>query len=50
MDFDDWDATRAALGSEEMAAAGANLAQFAEGLTTLLVLQDDPDLAPEGWR
>jgi hypothetical protein len=49
MDFEDWEATKTALGSAEMAAAGANLSQIAEGLTTLLVLEDAPDLAPEGW-
>ena len=50
MEFDDWDATKAALASEAMAAAGRNLAEIAPGLTTLLVLDDAPDLTPEAWR
>jgi uncharacterized protein (TIGR02118 family) len=50
MAFDDWEATRAALGSAEMGAAGRNLSEIAPGLTTLLVVEDAPDLTPEGWR
>jgi uncharacterized protein (TIGR02118 family) len=50
MTFDDWDATRVALGSEAMAAAGRNLEEIAPGLTTLLVLDDATDLTPDGFR
>jgi uncharacterized protein (TIGR02118 family) len=46
MDFDDWEAAKAALSSPEMAAAGEILAEIAPGIVTLLVLEDAPDLAP----
>ena len=50
MGFDDWDAAKAGLASEAMVAAGRNLAEIAPGLTTLLVLEDAVDLAPEARR
>ena len=50
MRFDDWDAAKAGLASEAMVAAGRNLAEIAPELTTLLVLEDADDLAPEAWR
>ncbi len=50
MEFDDWDAAKVALASDEMTAAGRSLAEIAPGLTTLLVLDEAPDLTPEAWR
>jgi hypothetical protein len=50
MRFDDWDSAKAALGSPEMEAAGANLAEIAPGLTTLFALDEASDLTPEEWR
>ena len=44
MDFDDTAAMETALASDEMRAAGRNLRDIAPGLTTLLVLEDLPDL------
>jgi uncharacterized protein (TIGR02118 family) len=38
MYFDDSDSLRAAMRSDEMGAAGANLNEFADGLLTLLAL------------
>ena len=40
MEFDDNDALKAGMKSEEMAAAGANLAEFAPGLLTLVALEE----------
>jgi len=40
MYFDDKVALKAAMGSEEMAAAGANLAEIAPGLLTLVALDE----------
>jgi uncharacterized protein (TIGR02118 family) len=40
MDFDDQDALKAGMRSEEMAAAGANLAEIAPGLLTLVALEE----------
>ena len=40
MDFDDNEALKAGMKSEEMAAAGANLAEFAPGLLTLVALEE----------
>ena len=50
MDFDDRAALDAGLASDEMRAAGRNLREIAPGLATLLVLDEAPDLVPEGWR
>jgi uncharacterized protein (TIGR02118 family) len=50
MHFDDWEAAKVALGSPEMAEAGASLEAIGSGLTTLLATEDGSDLAPEGWR
>jgi uncharacterized protein (TIGR02118 family) len=41
MTFDDRAAIDAAMGSDEMRAAGRNLQQIAPGLFTLVVLEDD---------
>ena len=40
MEFDDTDALKAGMKSEEMAAAGANLAEIAPGLLTLVALEE----------
>ena len=48
MNFDDWDALKAALGSEEMHVAGQNLAAIGGAeLATLLLVEEAPDLIPE---
>jgi len=44
MEFDDRAALDAALASEEMRAASRNLRDIAPGLTTLLVLEDVPEM------
>ena len=44
MEFDDRAALDAGLASDAMRAAGRNLREIAPGLTTLLVLEDAPDL------
>lgn len=44
MDFDDRAALDAGLASDAMRAAGRNLREIAPGLSTLLVLEDAPDL------
>ena len=44
MEFDDRSALDTGLGSDAMRAAGRNLREIAPGLTTLLVLEDAPDL------
>jgi uncharacterized protein (TIGR02118 family) len=44
MEFEDRAALDRALASEEMRAAGRILREIAPGLTTLLVLEDDPDI------
>jgi uncharacterized protein (TIGR02118 family) len=47
MNFDDWDAAKAALGSDEMRAAGENLARIGgDDLLTLLVVDEARDLIP----
>ncbi|HET9521558.1 MAG TPA: EthD family reductase [Candidatus Limnocylindrales bacterium] len=45
MEFDDRAALDAGLASDAMRAAGRNLREIAPGLSTLLVLEDAPDLA-----
>jgi hypothetical protein len=40
MEFDDTDSLKAGMKSEEMAVAGANLAEIAPGLLTLVALED----------
>lgn len=45
MEFDDRAALDAGLASDAMRAAGRNLREIAPGLSTLLVLDDAPDLA-----
>ncbi len=40
MEFDDNDALKAAMKSEEMAVAGASLAEIAPGLLTLVALEE----------
>jgi len=50
MDFDDRAALDAGLASDAMRAGGRNLREIAPGLATLLVLEDAPELVPEGWR
>lgn len=47
MEFDDRAALDAGLRSDAMREAGRNLRQIAPGLSTLLVLEDAPDLVPE---
>jgi uncharacterized protein (TIGR02118 family) len=47
MEFDDRDALDAGLRSDAMRAAGRNLREIAPGLSTLLVLEDAPDVVPE---
>lgn len=44
MDFDDRASLDAGLASDAMRAAGRNLREIAPGLSTLLVLEDAPDL------
>jgi len=44
MEFDDRASLDRALASDEMRAASRNLREIAPGLTTLLVLEDDPEL------
>jgi uncharacterized protein (TIGR02118 family) len=46
MHFDDRASLDAGLGSDAMRAAGRNLREIAPGLSTLLVLEDAPDLGP----
>ena len=46
MEFEDRAAVDRALASDEMRAAGRNLREIAPGLTTLVILEDDPDLDP----
>jgi uncharacterized protein (TIGR02118 family) len=46
MVFDDRAALDAGLASDAMRAAGRNLREIAPGLSTLLVLEDAPELAP----
>ena len=45
MEFDDRAALDAGLASDAMRAAGRNIREIAPGLSTLLVLDDAPDLA-----
>lgn len=47
MEFDDRAALDAGLRSDAMRDAGRNLRQIAPGLSTLLVLEDAPDVVPE---
>jgi uncharacterized protein (TIGR02118 family) len=47
MEFDDRGALDAGLRSDAMRAAGRNLREIAPGLSTLLVLEDAPDVVPE---
>ena len=46
MQFDDRAAMDTGLASDAMRAAGRNLREIAPGLSTLLVLEDAPDLVP----
>jgi uncharacterized protein (TIGR02118 family) len=46
MDFDDRESLDAGIRSDAMRAAGRNLREIAPGLSTLLVLEDAPDLLP----
>jgi len=46
MEFDDRVSLDAGLASDAMRAAGRNLREIAPGLTTLLVLEDDPEFIP----
>lgn len=46
MEFDDRAALDSGLRSDAMRAAGRNLREIAPGLSTLLVLEDAPDLQP----
>ncbi len=46
MEFDDWAALRAGLGSEPMQRAGEVLAEIAPGLVALVALEEAPDLEP----
>jgi uncharacterized protein (TIGR02118 family) len=46
MHFDDRSSLDAGLASDAMRAAGRSLREIAPGLSTLLVLEDAPDLAP----
>jgi uncharacterized protein (TIGR02118 family) len=51
MAFDDWESTKAALGSSEMEAAGRNLAEIGgSDLLTLLAVDEARDLIPEPFR
>ena len=47
MEFDDRESLDAGLRSDAMRAAGRNLREIAPGLSTLLVLEDAPDVVPE---
>jgi uncharacterized protein (TIGR02118 family) len=47
MEFEDRAALDRALASDEMRAASRNLRDIAPGLTTLLILEDDPDLGAD---
>lgn len=47
MEFDDRASLDAGLRSDAMREAGRNLRQIAPGLSTLLVLEDAPDIVPE---
>jgi uncharacterized protein (TIGR02118 family) len=47
MEFDDRAALDEGLRSDAMRAAGRNLREIAPGLSTLLVLEDAPDIVPE---
>jgi uncharacterized protein (TIGR02118 family) len=47
MEFDDRDALDDGLRSDAMRAAGRNLREIAPGLSSLLVLEDAPDIVPE---
>jgi len=47
MEFDDRESLDAGLRSDAMREAGRNLRQIAPGLSTLLVLEDAPDVVPE---
>ena len=47
MEFDDRGALDEGLRSDAMRAAGRNLREIAPGLSTLLVLEDAPDIVPE---
>jgi uncharacterized protein (TIGR02118 family) len=47
MEFDDRAALDAGVRSDAMRAAGKNLREIAPGLSTLLVLEDAPDVVPE---
>lgn len=47
MEFDDRAALDEGLRSDAMRAAGRNLREIAPGLSTLLVLEDAPDVVPE---
>ncbi len=48
MDFEDRASLDAGIASEPMRAAGRNLRRIAPGVTTLLVVEDAPDLLPGG--
>jgi uncharacterized protein (TIGR02118 family) len=47
MEFDDRESLDAGLKSDAMRAAGRNLREIAPGLSTLLVVEDAPDVVPE---
>jgi uncharacterized protein (TIGR02118 family) len=47
MDFDDRASLDEGLRSDAMRAAGRNLREIAPGLSTLLVVEDAPDVVPE---
>ncbi len=47
MEFDDRGALAEGLRSDAMRAAGRNLREIAPGLSTLLVLEDAPEIVPE---
>jgi uncharacterized protein (TIGR02118 family) len=47
MEFDDRESLDSGLRSDAMRAAGRNLREIAPGLSTLLVLEDAPDVVPE---
>ena len=47
MDFDDRETLDEGLRSDAMRAAGRNLREIAPGLSTLLVVEDAPDIVPE---
>ena len=50
MEFDDRASLDSGLSSDAMRAAGRNLGEIAPGLSTLLVLEDAPDLETRGSR